>query len=336
MATSERNLKNAKSGPLAPLYTSNYEFTGHRYPSNIATSTKGHYINFYINAAEKSKYIEGGQNQKFKIIKDKNGNVVTGTKQTLQDKEANQVGSVAINVAGAEISLRRKTKRINRAISLYMPETMSVQYNADWQDTSITEAFGKLGGIAQVGKSVFDESKQTGDLNQALRNLSYSPAVAEGIGTYAESLIGNGGLKQIAQFTTGTALNPQLEVLFTGTHMREFQFDFLFTPKDKEETEAVKNIIKEFKFHMAPEIFEGIGGGRYLTPPSEFDIEFMRNGTENKNIHKISTCVLSNMNVDYAPSGWTTYKDGMPVQTRMTLQFKEIEIMTKQRIEQGF
>ena len=43
-------------------------------------------------------------------------------------------------------------------------------------------------------------------------------------------------------------------------------------------------------------------------------------------------CVLTNMTVDYAPNGWAAYNDGYPVETRLTLQFKETDIVTKSDI----
>jgi hypothetical protein len=53
-------------------------------------------------------------------------------------------------------------------------------------------------------------------------------------------------------------------------------------------------------------------------------------------VFEIGDCVLSNVNVDYAPNGWAAYNDGFPIQTRLTLQFKEMDIVTKQKlIDQG-
>jgi hypothetical protein len=76
-----------------------------------------------------------------------------------------------------------------------------------------------------------------------------------------------------------------------------------------------------------------------MIPPSEFDISFYYNGELNPNIPKISTCVMESMDVDYAPNGFSAYevpgesakmgRTGMPVAIRMSLQFKETEIMTK-------
>ena len=46
--------------------------------------------------------------------------------------------------------------------------------------------------------------------------------------------------------------------------------------------------------------------------------------------------MLLKYDIDYAPFGWATYTDGMPVQTRLSLQFQETQIVTKQDIEKGY
>ena len=62
----------------------------------------------------------------------------------------------------------------------------------------------------------------------------------------------------------------------------------------------------------------------------------MHRGDRNTNIHQVSTCVLTGYDVDYAPMGWSTHVDGMPIQTRMSLHFTETQVITKQDIEDGF
>ena len=94
-----------------------------------------------------------------------------------------------------------------------------------------------------------------------------------------------------------------------------------------------------FRFHMSPELQQG--QGRFLTLPSEFDIHYMyqkEDGTasENDYYHKISTCVLENCAVDYTPGGVRSFQDGAPTQITMSLTFKETELLTKDRINQGY
>jgi hypothetical protein len=114
----------------------------------------------------------------------------------------------------------------------------------------------------------------------------------------------------------------------------------MFYPRSQTEAKAVMKIIKKLNFHQAPEIANN-AGGRFLVPPSEFDIQFLYNGFENPNIPKVSTCVLETIDVDYAPNGFSAYEvpgtgpateggTGMPTAIRMSLQFKETQIVTKE------
>jgi hypothetical protein len=130
-----------------------------------------------------------------------------------------------------------------------------------------------------------------------------------------------------------------MEVVYSSPEFRTFRFDFMFYPRSEKEALAVQDIISRFRFHQAPEVNTKFGNGYFMVPPSEFDISFFYNGKVNPNIPKISTCVMESMDVDYAPNGFSAYeipsenaqlgRTGMPVAIRMSLQFKETEIMTK-------
>ena len=45
---------------------------------------------------------------------------------------------------------------------------------------------------------------------------------------------------------------------------------------------------------------------------------------------------LKNVDVNYAPNGWSAYRDGAPVQTTLTLGFEEIVLIDRDKVEQGF
>lgn len=336
--------------PLASLYSQPYNFSSRYYPRNLGSETRGHYINFYINVANNSQYVKenkytiveglGGRTATNQQARQQNSaqelskNIQEANKKTVDanKEDAKKAGDLAGQTAASAMNLltTRKTKRITDAIALYMPETVNVQYGADWQDSSLTEAGGKALGIAQGATSLTDVAKSK-DIMGALKSTAMNPAAAEGLGT----VLGGGATQDFLLYATGSALNPQLEVLFKGTPFREFQFDFLFSPFDSDESRNVLEIIKTFKFHQAPEL-NVASFGRYFVPPSEFDIDFIFNGQKNDKLHQIGTCVLTNINVDYAPNGWATFDDGMPTQIRMTLQFKEVEIVTKQRVLEGY
>jgi hypothetical protein len=63
-------------------------------------------------------------------------------------------------------------------------------------------------------------------------------------------------------------------------------------------------------------------------------------GRENSYLNKISTCVLESMNVTYGGDRYKTFDGNSngapPVETTITLNFKEMELITKERAQEGF
>ena len=130
-----------------------------------------------------------------------------------------------------------------------------------------------------------------------------------------------------------------MEILYSSPEFRSFKFDFMMYPRDSKEALEVQNILQKLRFHQAPELVKG-SGGYFMYPPSEFDISFYYNGQVNPNLPKIGTCVLTNIDIDYAPNGWHSYempdnlkpevgRTGMPVAIRLSLSFKETEYLVK-------
>jgi hypothetical protein len=58
--------------------------------------------------------------------------------------------------------------------------------------------------------------------------------------------------------------------------------------------------------------------------------------SENDFYNKISTCALTNCDVDYTPGGVNSHADGSPVKITMSLQFTEMDMITKQMVTKGF
>ena len=218
-------------------------------------------------------------------------------------------------------------KRAKESISLYMPDQLNFDYSHQYEDAGLSS--NKYIKTAQIASSGLG----AGSLGKAVKNLT--PFLYEAL----DNKVGAGGAILGGAF--GYAVNPQYEVLYSSTALRQFQFDFLFTPRSEKEAEQVYKIIEAFKFHSSPEILSG-SSGRFLLAPSAFDIGFYYNGIRNPNIPLISTCVCENVSVDYAPQGFSAYetndnkpgvgKTGTPVATRMNVRFKEITLVTKELI----
>jgi hypothetical protein len=142
--------------------------------------------------------------------------------------------------------------------------------------------------------------------------------------------VGAAGLSKL-----GYAVNPQLQLLFEGISFREYQMSFIFTPYSKQESDQVQQIIQLFRQNAAPQIVTE-AGGMFFIPPSSFTLDFLYNGQTNPYINKVAESVITGIDVNYAPSGYSTHDDGAPVQTTLTLQFKEIQLIDSAKIQQGY
>ena len=62
----------------------------------------------------------------------------------------------------------------------------------------------------------------------------------------------------------------------------------------------------------------------------------MYNNQVNPNLNLISACYCTGVEVDYAPDGQPSFfPDGSPVHTKLTVNFTEDRILTKDDIIQG-
>jgi len=318
-------VKDSPTDPLQALNSSGYNFTALQYPSDLQGSI-GHYVNFYINVNKYSSYYQSpstfsyGQQGSTQYSVAKNvtsgngGNVIFG----------NGTPGSGMGI-GSTVN-----QRITQAISLYIPDSMSYGQNIKWENASLYELGASLlegggaikSGIDKIaGGLKFNALKSVSAMMDKLNGLPEGIATA---GTAVDKIAG----------AVGWAFNPQLLVLFRGIDFRSFQYDFYFSPRNQDESTAVKNIIQAFRFHSHPELISA--AGLFYGAPATFDIQFMHNGGINTNIQQATTCVLTGYDVDYAPYGWATYVDGMPIQTRLSLRFQETEILDKNKILQGY
>jgi hypothetical protein len=224
----------------------------------------------------------------------------------------------------ANANLPRGTRRIKESIALYMPLPTVYTHTNVYEEISLT-AFGaqalKL-GVTAVGKGI--AALATGQL-----------AAAIGLGL-PKIIDAAGNLIRKGAAVAGYPINPKIEVLFSHTTQRSFRMEILMAPKNENESLTIKNIIDTMRYHSAPEI-SNVGIIPTFIAPAEFDITFYHKGKENTTIPRINTCALEQIEVDYAPTGvYSTFSNGHAVAIRLSLAFRELEILHKQRVSQGF
>ena len=334
--------------------TSPYQVNQHMYPSDLLSDKKeygGNYVIFYINIAIDSKLAKSLTADNFvdNITPRDRGdliaqNLTTGKLAAAQtglivggvvvgealglgalSKTAGFLAEVgALTTTTMAASASRAQRRLKTAISMHVPNQLQIRYGMQWGDddtgalqmatTASTELMAALnaGSVKDAGE------KLSGPAQAIITNLALSK------GPNAAGL----------SAATGMASNPKKEQIFKGVDFRSFSFDYQFFPRSAKEAANVLNIIKTFKFHMHPE-FKDDNNFIYVYP-SEFDIFYYNNGTENQNIHRHTSCVLKELSVNYTPNGaFTTFDNGMPTQINLTMMFQELALLTKDKIAQG-
>ena len=343
------------------------------FPLNVSSAdpglgNHGHYIMFYINAQEKAKLDTSGRTDRGSVVDDPSQqyNIPTfinewdSVTQTYKNQEARNLvnktvntnqevppsqrrGEVAIQKSeykgkGSSIRIKRApTKRLKTGIAMYMPGTVQVSYKTDYQDTpmgAVTEqALGAYN--AAVGANYRDFATNITNMDQGAIELLQQA----GLGIVG-SIPGMAGVKEAFEMKQGVIISDRLELAFKGVGKRSFTYDFKMIPKNQDEADMIRKIIFAFKANMLPEFAGGNRAGRRLIVPNTFDIQYMYVGKTNEYLHNISTCVLQDMTVSYGGDRYKTFDandDGAPpVETSMSLNFQEMELITRERVFEGF
>lgn len=249
--------------------------------------------------------------------------VVEGESAVVEQKGSN---SLAKKFSG-------NTIRVDTTIALHMPPSVQTSYQSNWgvQELGLAgAAMDAWKGVGDLGEfSSYKDIWETG--KEAL------PEILSMTGIKVADTFTPGKLKEAYTWANQMIENPYVEVLFEGVTNRTFSFTFKFIPKSRAEQAAIKEIIKTLKFHRAPEK-KLAQSNLYWSYPSTFDITFLKkDGQVNEWLFKISTCALTDLNVQYgSDSHYASFDDGSPFSTTITLAFTELEILDKARINEGF
>ena len=234
------------------------------------------------------------------------------------------------------------TKRIMQSIAIYLPPNVQDSYTTTYNALP-TGIIGFLAASGITGTQAFQDKDfdKVSEMILGTGGAALEKILKDSGSSIAEAFTGAEGGYELFNKIFGRSANPYLEVLFQGPELRQFTYNFTFAPKSKEEQDEVKKIIECFRFHQAPE--RRSDHNLFLGLPAEFDIHYMYSGSSpNSNAHendyynKIATCVLQNVSVDYTPGKVASHQEGAPVLIKMSLQFLETEMITKEFVKAGY
>ena len=366
------------NAPLAHMEVgSKWSYSTLQYPLDIQSRTDlGHYMMFYINVPSNTEYGRTGGTGAEKKMKNVNyfsgnrGNEDLGTRSLQQQQimgdakisTESKDGHYDVNGqswkpgtpekvinrpahqgTAATALGQNRTKRTTDSIVLYMPPQLTTNYASGYKENELG------GGImegAQRINAIIDRSEAVG-YPQALKDAVPGAAgqvarlIEKALAKTLSGIVGGDALG-VYDKISNRAMNNFLETTFTGVGFRKFSYTWKFAPKSVKEVEEVEKIIKLFKFHMLPELPVDEVFGRYYVVPSEFDLFYMFRGDENSWMNKIQTCVLANMEINYTPNQYSTFRPiqgrngAPPTEIDMKLDFQETKIITKREVKEGF
>jgi hypothetical protein len=327
------------TSPVAHMKSNPYEYGTVFYPENVQNLGTGHYIIFDILETDTGygqlwNSVKKGSNRVAEFL----GNDPVADKANLKESQmggykntrSQQAAQSRVVKASSGINagtIGERHSRVSDTLILYTPPGLKTSYSVQHEGTET----GMLGDI--LGAKLGSPADLVGRIKEVSAKLGTE------IASMAVSLIpGAGDLKGALQKATGRAFNPNLEMVFKGVPMREFDYTFEFAPKNQKELESAQKIIQKFKFHMHPELSDM---GNDFIVPSQFQITYMYMENRNTYIPKISKCVLKSLDLQHGDEGvFSTFAadafGAAPIYTKMVLKFAETEIMTKGTISQGF
>ena len=223
-------------------------------------------------------------------------------------------------------------------IFLPIPESIADSNTVEWGDDSLNGLAAAGLGMGIKAMSNPNPLEAIGglakDAGSKMKAMADDPATKDLANSFFASkavniLGGNTSLSGVLARTSGQVMNPNMELLFKGVQLRAFDFVFDLAPRDKKESETIKNIIRTFKVNMNAKNSSGGDSsgtsGLFIKSPNVFQLGYKTGGESHKFLHKFKPMALKNMGVNYTGSGtYATYEDTTPIHMQLTLSFQEL------------
>ena len=243
-------------------------------------------------------------------------------------------------------------------ILIYMPPDISTSFAADWG--------GKEMGNAAAGIMKASSNIQAGDmagltdsvLSGMLNVGALSQSVAARITKSIASMSGTSmTMNDVLAGTTGTILNPNVEVLFGGPKLRNVSFAFKMAARNLDEAKTIHAICTAFKKNALPGYgatsritdsftsqFLGFGAtndkseaqgkhSNFLEVPNLVMLKYMKGNTMHPYLSQYKSCALTNVDINYTPDGvYSTTIDAYPTAVELRIGLVETKLVFRQEI----
>ena len=224
------------------------------------------------------------------------------------------------------------------SIALYIPpNALRTAFGATYEESPGAAMKAGMGSaLDNMNLNAFRQGADPGNILETL--MAGVKGAGQVMGEKVAAGIDKGTGMLAAQ---GIAVNNHLALTYKGpTQFRTHDFVFNFFPKDKPEADVIQKILADFKNGMLPRLGGGMNmvAGRTLSSPffqspRHWTIDFFKGGGDkNTYLFQIGKSVITAMGVNHDPNSTVSLHkdDGSPVQTSLSLTFKEIELQVSE------
>ena len=182
------------------------------------------------------------------------------------------------------------------------------------------------GVILPVPSSLADVSilnwEQRSLLDEARKTANAAIPFYNRIDAAASSVAG------VAGAAFGKTVNPGLFMVFTQPNFKEYVFNWDLVANNEDETRRIADIVNSFKFAAAP-----TSQGVYYDYP---DIAIMKLFPKDYYTFVMKPAAITSVQAQYNGAGQPAFlRNGAPVNVKLAVQFKEIQIWEKNSWSRG-
>ncbi len=225
---------------------------------------------------------------------------------------------------------------VEKSIFLPMPSNLQESFSVAYDSTELGAIIGRnmvniVGDLEKMtgGKGLQDIVNNPQQYNSGVHDIAKKiirsnlnkNTLAWGAWHLADAALPKG----IVSHATGIVPNPYVAQIFQGIGFREFSFSWKFTPHSAKESEELKKILFELKTRMLPGLTLG---DIFFTMPDHCRVSFR------PDVFKMTKSIITNLSINHAPNGPAFYNDDSTFEYDVSIQLREIELVTRDRVRE--
>ena len=240
---------------------------------------------------------------------------------------------------------------------LPMPSDIGSSITGNWGGKDITALAGFALQNAASPVSNFVTGKPT-QAKTALGNVFKTDTLTKAAAGVAEDFLKELGnqfsnlpglganltTNDVLALTSGSIINPNTELLYGGTGLRQHGYTFKLVPTSQPEAENVIKIVEAFKKAAAPkknpQKIAGTQVTNFIGIPDVCQVSFLtydgRSVEENVYLPRYKLSAINSVSVDYVVDGnYASFRDGRPVGVSLTIALTELKLLFADEMGEG-